>query len=167
MGERVNSTPIDPVDQKILQLLGANGRMSFAELGRRVCLSTPAVHYRVKALESRGVIAGYGARISASALGLGISAVVAVETEGRLEAIVAALEAMPEVECCWSTAGTSDLLLKVRVADPPAMERLLVRLRELPGVDRTRSTVLLNTRFERESDPAAMLAPAAGAPAAR
>ena len=44
----------------------------------------------------------------------------------------------------------------MRVGDPPAMERLLVRLRELPGVDRTRTTILLDTQFEREPDPAAL-----------
>jgi len=130
--------------------------MSFAAIGRLVNLSTPAVHHRVRQLERRGVITGFGARVSPGAIGLGLSGLVAVETEGSLEAIAAAAAAMPEVEACWSTAGTSDLLLKVRVGDPPAMERLLVRLRELVGVGRTRTTILLDTHFEREPDPAAL-----------
>ena len=90
-----------------------------------------------------GVITGYGARIDAGALGLGLSALVAVEASGSLDALERRLAAFPEVEACWSTAGTGDLMLKVRTADPPAMERLLVRLRELRGVDRTRATILL------------------------
>jgi Lrp/AsnC family transcriptional regulator, leucine-responsive regulatory protein len=147
---------MDAIDRKILQHLVADGRMSFAALGRLVKLSTPAVHQRVRRLEARGVITGYGARVSPAAIGLGLSGLVAVETGGRLDAIIAAVGAMPEVEACWSTAGTSDLLLKVRASDPPAMERLLVRLRELAGVERTRTTILLDTRFERESDPAAL-----------
>jgi Lrp/AsnC family transcriptional regulator, leucine-responsive regulatory protein len=147
---------VDDIDQKIIRLLATEGRMSFADLGRRVKLSTPAVHYRVKQLERRGVITGYGARIDPGALGLGLSALVAVEASGSLDAIERQVESFPEVEACWSTAGTSDLLLKVRTADPVAMERLLIRLRELKGVDRTRSTVLLATRFERTSDPGAL-----------
>jgi Lrp/AsnC family leucine-responsive transcriptional regulator len=150
---------MDEIDQKIIRFLSVEGRMSFADLGRRIKLSTPAVHYRVKALERRGIITGYGARIDAHALGLGLSALVAVETSGSLDAIEAQLTRFPEVEACWSTAGTSDLLLKVRAADPLRMERLLVRLRELPGVDRTRATVLLATRFERSSDPGVVVAP--------
>ena len=147
---------MDAIDRKILQHLVADGRISFAALGRLVNLSTPAVHHRVRRLEARGVITGYGARVSPAAIGLGLSGIVAVETEGSMEAIIAAVRAMPEVEACWSTAGTSDLLLKVRVGDPPAMEHLLVRLRELVGVDRTRTTILLDTQFEREPDPAAL-----------
>ena len=147
---------MDATDRKILQHLVTDGRMSFAALGRAVSLSTPAVHHRVRQLERRGVITGYGARVSPGAIGLGLSGLVAVETAGSLEQIVRAVRPMPEVEACWSTAGTSDLLLKVRVGDPPALEHLLVRLRELPGVDRTRTTILLDTQFEREPDPAAL-----------
>jgi Lrp/AsnC family transcriptional regulator, leucine-responsive regulatory protein len=147
---------IDAIDGKIIQRLVADGRVSFAALGRLVNLSTPAVHHRVRRLEAEGVITGYGARVDPGAIGLGLSGIVAVETEGSLGSIVAAVRAMPEVEACWSTAGTSDLLLKVRAGDPPAMERLLVRLRELVGVDRTRTTILLDTHFEREPDPAAI-----------
>jgi Lrp/AsnC family leucine-responsive transcriptional regulator len=147
---------MDDIDRKILHHLVHDGRMSFAAIGRAVKLSTPAVHHRVRQLERRGVITGYGARVSPAAIGLGLSGIVALETAGSLEAIVLAVRAMPEVEACWSTAGTSDLLLKVRAGDPPGMERLLVRLRELAGVDRTRTTILLDTQFEREPDPAAL-----------
>jgi Lrp/AsnC family leucine-responsive transcriptional regulator len=147
---------MDAIDRKILQQLVVDGRISFAALGRLVRLSTPAVHHRVRRLEGQGVITGYGARVSPGAIGLGLSGLVAVEAGGRLDEIVAAVRAMPEVEACWSAAGTSDLLLKVRVGDPPAMEHLLVRLRELAGVDRTRTTILLDTHFEREPDPAAL-----------
>lgn len=132
--------------------------MSFAELGRHVKLSTPAAHRRVKALEERGVITGYTARVDSTALGVGLSALVAIEAVGSLDTLVADLERIPEVEACWSTAGSSDLLMKVRAASPVTLERLLVRIRATAGVDRTRTTVLLDTRFEREADPAVLLA---------
>jgi len=144
---------LDDVDLKILRYLSEEGRMSFAALARKVKLSTPAVHRRVRALEERGVITGYSARLDLTSLGGGLQALVAVETAGSLDEIVHELEALPEVEACWSTAGTSDLLLRVRTGGPAGMERLLVRLRELVGVDRTRTTILLDTRFDRAADP--------------
>lgn len=147
---------MDEIDRNILQHLVRDGRMSFAAIGRAVKLSTPAVHHRVRQLERRGVITGYGARVSPAAIGLGLSGLVAVESAGSLGRIVRAVRAMPEVEACWSSAGTSDLILKVRASDPPAMEHLLVRLRELPGVERTRTSILLEAHFEREPDPAAL-----------
>ena len=110
---------MDAIDRKILQHLVVDGRMSFAAIGRAVKLSTPAVHHRVRQLERQGVITGYGARVSPGAIGLGLSGLVAVESAGRLGEIVRAVRAMPEVEACWFTAGTSDLILKVRVGDPP------------------------------------------------
>ena len=72
---------MDAIDRKIIQRLVADGRVSFAALGRLVSLSTPAVHHRVRQLERRGVITGYGARVSPGAIGLGLSGIVAVETE--------------------------------------------------------------------------------------
>ncbi len=151
---------MDRIDQKIIQFLTNDGRMSFAELGRHVNLSTPAAHRRVKALEERGVITGYTARVDSTVLGAGLSALVAIEAVGSLDTVVADLERIPNVEACWSTAGASDLLLKVRASSPVTLERLLVRIRATAGVDRTRTTVLLDTRFEREADPAVLLADA-------
>jgi Lrp/AsnC family transcriptional regulator, leucine-responsive regulatory protein len=97
----MKEAPIDAIDRKILQRLVADGRVSFAELGRLVNLSTPAVHHRVRKLEGEGVITGYGARVDPGAIGLGLSGIVAVETEGTLGSIVVAVRAMPEVEACW------------------------------------------------------------------
>ncbi len=133
--------------------------MSFADLGRRVNLSTPAAHRRVKVLEERGVIAGYSARVDLAPLGGSLLALVAIETQGSLDALAHELERIPEVEACWTTAGTSDLLIKVRAANPVTLERLLMRIREQANVDRTRTTVLLDTRFEREVDPSVLIGP--------
>lgn len=148
---------MDAIDHTIVQILTRDGRISFADLGREVKLSTPAVHRRVKLLEKRGIITGYSARVDLAELGVGLQALVAIETAGSLDAVAHDLERFPEVEACWTTAGTSDLLIKVRASTPMTLERLLVRIREQLDVDRTRTTVLLDTRFEREVDPAALL----------
>jgi len=54
---------VEDLDQRILTLLATDGRMSFTDLGKATGLSTSAVHQRVKRLETRGLIKGYGATI--------------------------------------------------------------------------------------------------------
>jgi Lrp/AsnC family leucine-responsive transcriptional regulator len=57
----VTSTPLETTDRRILELLAVDGRMSYTDLGKQTGLSTSAVHQRVKRLEQRGLITGYGA----------------------------------------------------------------------------------------------------------
>ena len=72
---------LDDVDWQLLELLQAEGRMTFSELGRRVSLSAPATTERVRRLEERGIITGYGATIDATKLGLPIEAIVREGTQ--------------------------------------------------------------------------------------
>ena len=65
---------LDGIDAQLLQLIQQDGRRPYAELGAAVGISGPAAHERVKKLEARGVITGYGARVSAEAIGLGVLA---------------------------------------------------------------------------------------------
>src|SRR5215813_2972784 len=71
---------LDGKDLDIIEALQRDGRMPLSELGRKVGLSQPAMSERVKRLEERGVIAGYGARIDPQALGLGMMAIVRLRT---------------------------------------------------------------------------------------
>ncbi|MBI2684373.1 MAG: Lrp/AsnC family transcriptional regulator [Actinobacteria bacterium] len=153
---------IDDIDRKIIHQLTVDARCPLAEIGRRVGLSTPAVHRRVRALEAAGLVAGYTVRIDPVVLGHGLQAVVALELSGGiggLDRVAAGVADVPEVEACWSTAGASDLLLRVRTAGPPEMERLLIRLGGIPGVERSRTTILLVTHFERPPDAASLGVP--------
>jgi Lrp/AsnC family transcriptional regulator, leucine-responsive regulatory protein len=155
---------IDDIDRKIIQSLADDARVALAEIGRRVRLSTPAVHRRVRALEAAGLIAGYTVRLDTSVLGHGLQAVVALELSGgtgSLDRVATIVAGFAEVEACWSTAGASDLLLRVRARGPRELERLLVRLGEIPAVGRTRSTIMLVTHFERAPDPGVLTAPGA------
>jgi len=65
---------VEDTDRTIVRLLAADGRMSFTDLGKATGLSTSAVHQRVKRLEKRGVITGYGASVSHEELGLALTA---------------------------------------------------------------------------------------------
>ena len=74
----VSQSAVEPTDRKILQLLAEDGRMSFTDLGKATGLSTSAVHQRVKRLEQRGLIQGYGATINHADIGLPLAAFISI-----------------------------------------------------------------------------------------
>ncbi|MGI8531047.1 MAG: Lrp/AsnC family transcriptional regulator [Geodermatophilaceae bacterium] len=140
---------MDAVDRQLVQKLRANARATYADLARQVGLSAPAVHERVGKLEASGIITGYHATVAPAAVGLGVTALVGVfESEQAEQDVSSALARMPEVEDCWFVAGEESFLVKVRVADMPALEHTIATISRLPGVSRTRTTVVLSTRWE-------------------
>ena len=141
---------VDGVDRALIEALRANGRATYAELARLVGLSAPAVHERVGKLEAAGVITGYHASVDPTALGLGVSALVGVLQGDRSDPdrIAEALVALPEIEDCWFVAGEETFVVKVRVPDVAALEHTISALNRIRGVARTRTTVVLSTRFE-------------------
>ncbi len=141
---------MDEVDRRLIDALRGNARATYADLARRVGLSAPAVHERVAKLEAAGVITGYHAAVAPAAVGLGVSALVGIQqSEGGDPARIAdALEAVPEIEDCWAVAGDETFVVKVRVADVAALEHIITALSRIRGVGRTRTTVVLSTRFE-------------------
>ena len=141
---------LDTVDRTIIAALRDNARVPYADLARLVGLSGPSVADRVKRLEQQGVITGYHATLSPAALGLGVVAIVGLEQsdDGDQDEIGARLPELSEIEDCWFVAGDESFILKVRVPDIDALEQTLGRLRKIPGVSRTHTTVVLSTRFE-------------------
>jgi Lrp/AsnC family leucine-responsive transcriptional regulator len=143
------------VDRRLLEALAANARASYAELARLVGMSAPSVQDRVRRLEERGVITGYTATVSPEAVGLGVAALVGVylsDTSDQ-DAVTRAVEKLPEVESCWFVAGEESFVLTVRTADVAALERTLARLRAVRGIARTRTTVVLSTKWEGRLAP--------------
>lgn len=141
---------MDGVDRRIIAALRANGRATYAELGRQVGLSASAVHERVGKLESSGVIVGYHAVVDLRTVGLGVTALIGIQpTEtGDDDAIASAIAKLEEVESCYAVAGDEAFVVKVRVPTVDELEQALGRLRRIEGVARTRTTVVLSTRFE-------------------
>src|SRR6187551_908884 len=127
---------MDAIDLRLLDLLRANARLSYAELARQVGLSAPAVHERVGKLETAGTIRGYRADVQPEQVGLGVTAIIGVVQDGGGDAddILSALHALPEVESCYFMAGEESFLLTVRVATISDLERTLVQLNRTPGV---------------------------------
>lgn len=149
-GTRRREQRLDAVDRAILTALRANARIPYADLARSVGLSGPSVGDRVRRLEQLGIISGYHAALAPAALGLGVVSLVSIEQsdDGDQDEICVALEALPEIEDCWFVAGDESYVVKVRVPDIDALEGLLGRLRRIPGVGRTHTTVVLSTKWE-------------------
>ncbi len=140
---------MEKIDRQIVQLLAHDGRMSYTDLGKATGLSTSAVHQRVKRLESRGVITGYGASIDHAALGAPITAFISITPfdASQPDDYPDRLKDISEIESCWSVAGEESYILKVRVATPLELEHLLSRIRSLANVS-TRTTIVLSTAYE-------------------
>lgn len=156
---RVGQTaPVDDTDRALVRELMQRGRASYAELGRVVGLSGPSVQERVRRLEERGVITGFHAVVDPAAVGLGVSALIGVYTSDGVETddVAQRLRGVGEIEDCWYVAGEEEFVVKVRAADVAALEHVVHKLRRLNGVARTRTTVILSTRWEHrvEQGPA-------------
>lgn len=117
----------DAINDRILQELMADGRISNTELAERVGLSPSACLRRVQELERQGVITGYRAVVDGAALGRGFVAYIGVgladHTKAAQSRFEAAMVAAPEVLECHNITGTIEYLLRVEVADLAAYKK--------------------------------------------
>lgn len=120
---------MDGIDWKILRELQTDARISYAELGRRVGLTTPAVIERVKKLEDAGIITGYRAEIDAAKVGLPITAFIRMSITGvDYSHIIEVAENATEVLECHRGTGGDSFIMKVAVADVGHLQTLIDRL---------------------------------------
>jgi Lrp/AsnC family transcriptional regulator, leucine-responsive regulatory protein len=123
-----NQRENDDTDRRILEELQGDGRVSLAELGRRVGLSPPAVAERVQRLEREGVITGYHAQVDPRALGYTLAAVIRVRPAPRQIHKVAELARdTPEVVECHRITGEDCFFMKATVRDVEHLEELIDR----------------------------------------
>jgi Lrp/AsnC family leucine-responsive transcriptional regulator len=110
----VNLPRLDATDRKIISELTSDGRVSLAELGRRVSLSSPAVAERVQRLERTGVITGYRAEIDPRTLGYQLTAIVRIKpAPGQLPRIPELAAEIPQISECHRITGEDCFYLKV------------------------------------------------------
>jgi Lrp/AsnC family leucine-responsive transcriptional regulator len=122
----LSESPIDRIDCEILAELQSNARMAFAELGRRVGLSTPAVIERVKRLEEGQIILGYRAMVDPAKVGLPVRAFVKVTIAGdKLAKFSALIKTLPEVLECHRVTGAESFMVQVAVRDVGHMEEVI------------------------------------------
>jgi Lrp/AsnC family leucine-responsive transcriptional regulator len=132
---------IDNFDQKIMQLLQQDARISHAEVGRQVHLSQPAVSERIKRLEAAGVIRGYRADINPKALGYQITAMIRISTQqGRPYAEFVAR--CPEIIDCYTVTGEDGAVMRVLATDVEHLQRVI---NELNAFGSTSTAIVLTT----------------------
>lgn len=143
---------IDTADRTLLALLQDDCRQSLARLGEQVGLSPPSVLERVRRLEGAGLIRGYHAVLDARQAGLDITAFIGVGVDHprHISAFEVAVLEIPAVLECHHVTGRHTLMLKVRTRDTEGLHALISSLRELPGVDRTETMIVLDTKVERQ-----------------
>jgi Lrp/AsnC family leucine-responsive transcriptional regulator len=143
---------VDQTDRMLLALLKEDTKRKYSELGEIVHLSAPAVHERVKKLERAGVIRKYTIEIDPEALGLALQAFLRIHVSRvPCEEMARSLQSFPEVVECFSSAGEESMLIKVHTGSPSQLETLLNRIRQMPGVERVLTSVILTTHFQREN----------------
>ena len=141
---------MDEMDRKIVDVLIGNGRMSHEQIAREVHLSRPAVFERIKRLEAQGVIHGYGARIRWEALGLPLTAFIWMRTNNvncndaarqlaGLKFDGAVMEDLHRVTGDWC------MFAKYRLASPSVLQLVIDRIRQVPGVQSTMTTIGLSS----------------------
>ena len=150
MPKRLGKMIIDATDRALIALLRENARIGHAEAARRLRLSRTTVQARVESLERRGVIAGYTVRlaeeISRKTVRAHVTIVVAPKASGG---VTGALQRMPELRALYSVAGAFDLLAVVEAEDVPSLDTAIDAIGALGGVERTQSSIILSTKFER------------------
>lgn len=139
---------LDQIDRAILEVLGREGRISVADLARRVGLSKSPTQARLRRLEAEGVITGYRALMDPIQLGLDHVAFVEVRLNDTREAALAAFNAaiaqVPEIEEAHLIAGNFDYLLKVRTQDMARYRAVLAeKISTLPHVAGTSTYVAM------------------------
>ena len=144
------SKPIwDVTDWQLLEALQQDARLGYAELGRKVRLTAPAVAERVRRLEEAGVIAGYRAVVNPRKLGYEIDAMIRLRCDGGICARVGTLVAdIPEVLDCRRLAGEDSALLRVVAMSIAHLETVLDRLLKIHASISTTTLVVLQTPHE-------------------
>lgn len=141
---------MDDVDHHLLARLRENARCPVAELARGLGLSRTTVQSRIARLERQGVIAGYAVRMSETWEARQIHAFVMLTVEPKATAqVVAALRRMPGVRRLQSVSGAFDLIAAVTASDVAAMDTLIDEIGAVSGVERTNSSIVLSTKFDR------------------
>lgn len=134
------------VDREILAELAGNARRSAREIGRRLELSTATVISRVRDLEQRGVIKGYGARFDHEKLGFEHTVVTEITVaKGRLLELEREVAKLPQVCAVYDVTGMTDTVVIAKCRSRDELSHFTKKLLRLPFVERTNTHFVLNT----------------------
>jgi DNA-binding Lrp family transcriptional regulator len=140
---------VDELDKAILQALQEDGRISNADLARRINLSPPAVHARIRRLEKQGYILQYTALLDPEKVGYDMICFIhmglQIHQQQQIDAVRDAIQQMPEVLECYHLTGEFDYIMKVVIRNRQDLERFIMqRLTPIPGIARVQTGLVLS-----------------------
>ncbi|KXB03346.1 hypothetical protein AKJ45_01860 [candidate division MSBL1 archaeon SCGC-AAA261F19] len=146
-GEKI--LKLDATDKKLLNLLQRNSKQSYADLAERLEISSSGAHKRTKRLAEEGVIKRFVAVVDPLKAGKRIKALIGVSTKpGRCGDVRPRLIERPDVLEVHETAGEHDLSIKLITKDTQTLNKLIHEIDRIPGVDSTRTSIVLKTEKE-------------------
>ena len=138
---------LDVTSWQLLEALQEDARLSYAELGRRVGLSPPAVAERVKKMEEVGIITGYRVEIDAEKIGLPITALIALTTTPQqYPQVIAKMTNLAEIQCCHHVTGNSSFIIEAKVSSIAHLEKLIEQISQY---GQTTTSIVLSSPIER------------------
>ncbi len=141
---------MDVIDEKLLCALRENARISTVALARLVGRSRTSVQSRIERLERERIIVGYGVRLAPAHDSAAVRAHVMIKVGAKeARAVTAALRAIDQVRVLHSVSGEVDLIAVAATASVDEMDQVIDRIGALDGVERTNSSIILSTKFER------------------
>jgi DNA-binding Lrp family transcriptional regulator len=141
---------MDDLDQHLLARLRENARAPVAELARALGLSRTTVQSRLARLERSGVIVGYSVKLSDAEAARQIQAYVMLTVEPKqTAAVTSALRRLPGVRALQSVSGPFDMIATIEAPSVSEMDALIDEIGAMKGVERTNSSIVLSTKFDR------------------
>lgn len=141
---------MNETDARLLALLREDARRSTSELARDVGLSRSTVQGRIRRLEKTGVIKGYTVELGSDYEGRLVSAHVLITVSPKLTSRTnRELHGIAEIKALYAISGDYDLIGVVQAESTESLSRVLDKIGNLEGVERTNSSVILETKFSR------------------
>jgi len=143
---------LDGIDRELLTLLQTDSKVPYAELAKRLGVSASGVHKRVKRLVDEGVIKKFAAVVDPQVLGKKLKAFIGISTSpGTCGEVIAQLSKRPEVLEIHEVAGEHDLFVKLITDDTLKLNEILHEMDKIPGVNSSRTLIVLKTEKETGS----------------
>ncbi|RCK68787.1 Lrp/AsnC family transcriptional regulator [Desertihabitans brevis] len=137
---------LDDLDRRLLSLLRADGRAPVAALARELGVTRSTVTARLDRLVADGTVIGFTARVRDETDPLSVRAISLIEVIGRdTDAVIKVIRGWPEITSLHTTNGGWDLVAELQVADLGEFDRVLGRIRRVPGVRNTETSLLLSS----------------------
>jgi DNA-binding Lrp family transcriptional regulator len=141
---------MDAIDERLIWALRQNGRATTAHLARLVGRSRTSVQSRIERLEKQGIIVGYGVRLAPEHGRGAVRAQVMIKVAPKeARAVIAELREIAQVCALHSVSGDADLIAEAATSSVAEMDQVIDRIGALDGVERTTSSIILSTKFER------------------